>query len=351
MLRKAFTLVELLVVIAIIGILIGLLLPAIQSAREAGRRAQCQNNLKQLSLGVLCYTDAMSIFPPGCTWKGDDPSQPANGKDNWVIIILPYMEYNELYKQFDHSLVISSGTANAAARKQQVREMLCPSDTYNRKPFTGVGGSQTVVLGPGEWARGDYGANGALRFLSKTRSPEDAGGATTGGWNDPTIRGIMGSGCALRPNQVTDGLSHTVLLGELRAGITPYDCRGVWAMSGACPSGIWAAGTFVGDDYGPNCITPRADDVQDCSKLEAALGGTNWLINAWMPCSDGDWPNWQQTMRSMHSGGVYASMADGSVHYISDLIDLTQDLKTGRSVWDNLLSSGDGHTIPSNTLD
>jgi len=359
--------VELLVVIAIIGILIGLLLPAINAAREAARRAQCQNNLKQLSLAVLAYNSAVGVFPPCATWVGDNPDNVSGGKDNWVILILPYMEYNELYNQFDHEKPISNAL-NANARSQTVKEMLCPSDSYNRKPFMGTTGGATVALGD-NWARGNYGGNGSLYFLDKTGTGAPAGGAKTEGWLDPRIRGIMGSGCALTSNQITDGLSHTVLLGEIRAGLDPFDSRGVWAMSGACPSGVWGTASWDGlDDYGPNCLRPKADDVLNCTQIEKAHGGTGAgdgndpageaaLIQLWMPCSDdntpNNWNNWQQTMRSLHTGGVYAALADGSVHWIDDLIQCSPGADsrgvafsiTNPTVWEALMASGDGKDL------
>ncbi|MGA2256664.1 MAG: DUF1559 domain-containing protein [Thermoguttaceae bacterium] len=350
--RLAFTLVELLVVIAIIGILIGLLLPAINAAREAARRTQCQNNLKQLALAVLAYEDALGIFPPSATWVDDTPPQyeqnPAVGRDNWVIMILPYMEYNELYRQFNHDKPIADAS-NEAARAQTVREMLCPSDTFNRKPFMGrTANNNTANMGD-NWARGNYAANGGLGFLDRTGDTDSpAGGAKTPGWLDPRIRGIMGSGCALRTNQITDGLSHTILLGEIRAGIASYDTRGVWAMSGACPSSLWACGySDAGDDFGPNCLMPEADDSATCAQLQNAFGGgEDGLINVWMPCWNGDGPNWQQTARSLHSGGVYVALGDGGVQWISDLIQSSPGSVGNPTVWDCLIASGDGKTIP-----
>jgi hypothetical protein len=171
-------------------------------------------------------------------------------------------------------------------------------------------------------------------------------------WYDGRIRGIMGCGCALKANQITDGLAHTILLGEIRAGLDTYDTRGVWAMSGACPSSLWACGYLGGDDdYGPNCLTPAADDMVNCSQLQTAYGGgPDGLIAAWMPCSVGDWPNWQQTVRSMHVGGVYVALADGGVHFISDDIDVTDNDTasiSNPSIWNRLISSGDGQTIPA----
>ena len=133
--RTAFTLVELLVVIAIIGILIALLLPAINAAREAGRRAQCQNNLKQLAPATVSYNEEYNVFPPCCTWVNNDPSNPAGGRDNWVIMILPYTENSSLYKEFNHQKPISD-PSNAIARATKIPTMLCPSDINNTKPLT-----------------------------------------------------------------------------------------------------------------------------------------------------------------------------------------------------------------------
>jgi len=340
--------VELLVVIAIIGILIGLLLPAINAAREAGRRTQCQNNLKQIALATIGYNEAEGVFPASCTWVDDNPTKVENGRDDWVIMILPFMDNAGLYSQFNHELPISN-PANALARATIIPEMLCASDAYNRKPFNGSAGPGTTKMGD-NWARGNYAANAGLGFLDKTGDTSyPMGGRTTKDWANPRLRGIMGSGCALSTQQITDGLSHTVLLGEIRAGLAPCDSRGVWAMSGACPSSLWATAYFVGDDYGPNCLEPKADDLLNCSTLEKQFGGEEGLVGLWMPCSDDNgpdnWPNWQQTMRSMHTGGVYMALADGSVHWLDDLIDCSPDSYAKPSVWACLLSSGDGQTL------
>ena len=135
-----FTLVELLVVIAIIGILIGLLLPAINAAREAGRRAQCCNNEKQLGLALLAYHDSLGSFPPGVTLTEAQlpPWTTESWGPNWVIRILPFMEENSLYDSFKITQPISS-VANAVPRATVVHTMLCPSDSYyNSKPYSPV---------------------------------------------------------------------------------------------------------------------------------------------------------------------------------------------------------------------
>ena len=360
--KRAFTLVELLVVIAIIGILIGLLLPAINAAREAGRRAQCQNNLRQWSLAVLNFEASRSIFPAACAFQGNNPTPGGNTfgvpMDNWVVSVLPFTEHNTVYKMINHTLPMSN-PLNAVARASVLPEMLCPSDAgRNRQPFMGSQGTQTGVLGD-NWARGNYAANGCLGFLDNRTGPDNGGGPGTQAWQDPRLRGIMGCGCALTTQKITDGLSHTVLLGEVRAGLTAYDLRGTWALSGAS-SGIWGTSYFIGgDDYGPNCLEPYADDVQNCQQMANDFGGggsqtsngSASLIIRGMPCSEdngGGWPNWQQTMRSLHAGGVYLSMADGSVHWCSDLINCSGSTITAPSVWEMLLASGDGKVPPSN---
>ena len=124
--RRGFTLVELLVVIAIIGILIALLLPAVQAAREAARRVQCSNNLKQLALAMHGYHTAHSILPPGAIHAGPDAT-PANAGSNWAIAILPLLELNTLFDQYNSDLY-NQHPDNLPVLKTIVSAMLCPSD-------------------------------------------------------------------------------------------------------------------------------------------------------------------------------------------------------------------------------
>jgi prepilin-type N-terminal cleavage/methylation domain-containing protein/prepilin-type processing-associated H-X9-DG protein len=390
--RTAFTLVELLVVIAIIGILVALMLPAVNAIRERARRTQCQNNLKQLGVAVLAYESATGFFPPGANFR-DDNEYPTSAQDNWVILVLPFFEHNEIYNMIDHSLPICNA-ANAQARAIVIPEMLCPSDAaYNTKPFNSSTSQQVTdpngvpsEAWPGlgdNWARGNYGANGGLGFMIDGHSDQGwwgltadnlAGGPHSTGWYDPKIRGIMGCNCSLRAAQVTDGLSRTVLLGELRAGLTAYDPRGVWAMSGACPSGIWGVGDFVGWDSGPNAAgakqpvnysdTTSGDGCIDCEQLQVAFSGpgTNGadvLASLSMPCiwwEGGGLSNWVQTIRSQHVGGAYVAMADGSVQWLDNTIQVLPPTPDGvadpanYSVWDMLIASGDGQTLPPDSF-
>ncbi len=364
--RRAFTLVELLVVITIIGILIALLLPAVQSAREAARKLQCSNNMKNLGLALHEYHTSYGIFPPSSVWRNSAgalnnsalASGPANigtMNENWVCLILPQLEQTPLYKTMDFTKPIGGTTsaANVAARTNTLAVMLCPTDTFNRKQFVGSASSLTNQMGD-NWARGNYGANASIGFLTTSSSYGlyAAGDPTL--WRARYITGVMGANVSLRIEDIRDGTSNTILLGELRSGMLPQDPRGTWAMGNASGSALWGCGLFD-DDNGPNCSTVNADDVIACKDVQTALGGTPALAaQAGMACYTNSVANWEQTARSMHVGGVNVCMGDGSVRFISDFIQLgalnpnsasTLPTPAMLGVWDKLLISNDGVPI------
>ena len=333
-----------------------LLLPAVQSARESARRLSCSNNIRNLALALNNYHTSFKIFPPSSDWKAFhgagktatvDPTRVALSNDSglaedWVILILPQLEQQNLLQGFDLTQPIPAA-ANATARGTQLSIMLCPSDTYNQKPFIGSASGKTSNMGGSDpWARGNYAANASLGYMFT--------GGTVGtgaGWHDRTLVGVMGANVSLRIDDIKDGASNTILLGEIRAGLISQDTRGVWAMSGGCPSALWCHG-YVSDANGPNCNTPHADDVRTCSEFETAVGGSSGNASQGekvatqlkMPCWYGDSNDVQQAARSMHAGGVNVSLVDGSVHFISDFVE-TGTGSNNLGIWDKLNLSND----------
>jgi len=338
------------VVITIIGILVALLLPAVQSAREAARRTQCLNNMKQLALAVLEYEEAYKIFPPATTWPTpSDMDRQGNGNfgPNWVILILPFLEQQALHDSFNLGRPIPDA-ANAGPRSTPLAVMRCPSDFYSRQPFNGSGHGDTRHLND-NWARGNYGANAGLGMLSFSAHCGNIDGhgcsARPANWGHNKIRGVMGGNISSTVADVRDGGSNTIMLAEIRAGVVPIDVRGVWAMEGAGPSAVAAHGYF-GDARGPNCNYRYADDTTGCAAVRGAVGGEAALAELGMSCYPGTYscPNRQACPRSMHRGGVHAALVDGSVRWISDFIEVGGD-HNRPAVWDKLNLAADGLTV------
>ena len=268
---------------------------------------------------------------------------------------------------------VSAGTANAAARAVVLPFMLCPTDTYNRRPYNGSKGQRMVAFGD-NWARGNYAINGGLGYMTTNCAMGcfwTAGTAASPSWLTPQVRGVSGVNCSLRPADVTDGASNTILLGEIRAGLTDYDNRGVWAMGNACGSSLWATGgLFMADDNGPNPTGTGGDDNADCAMLWAAFGDPSDYTKAFnvlrmgMSCFPGN--NWQQGVRSLHKGGVHVCMCDGSARWISDFIQSSGSTLIGKdgqpangsntpytvnyAVWDRLIASGDGQPVSADSF-
>ena len=334
--RRGFTLVELLVVIAIIGILVALLLPAVQTARESARRIQCINNLRQLSLGLLSYDSANGTFPIGFEFpEGQNPATLTNLGPNWVIHLLPYIEEQAIHDQFNFDTFISR-PPNEPTRSLEIATLLCPSDAFNRQP---------LVTRRGEvWARGNYAANGGNGPLL-IRAGDGIYGPDSPGWKDPKRRGVIGPNVAARLRDITDGTTKSMLLGEVRAGISALDQRGVWAMGQAGSSMLFWFGS-TGDDNGPNVCNPNADDVAGPRSTDLTI-----MRSECMPDYTGD--NWadQATVRSMHPGGIVIGLADGSAQFISDNIQTTGIYGSWgtngelMSVWDKLIAGSDGRVM------
>lgn len=363
--KSAFTLVELLVVIAIIGILVALLLPAVQAARAAARRTQCQNNMKQIGLALMNYHSTNGEFPASSTWPLNDKGE-ARGvgnstfkehEANWVILALPFMEEQNVFDGFDFTVPIPH-INNELIRGTQLAAMLCPEDPNNQQPFMGGTKPKTFHLGS-NWARGNYAANASLGYMKSGGNQGDAATKDSYEWSKETwsnrdaFRGVMGANTSTKIANITDGTSYTILAAEIRSGVVEFDSRGVWALGGGPPSALWAHGYF-GDAAGPNSPELLSDDVISCTDIIIEFGGPIPLAKEGMPCASGNKGNYQQTARSSHNGGIFSVFCDGSVHFIQDSVEIslegylaTYDQPSGpvTSIWDRLNLSADSGSI------
>jgi prepilin-type N-terminal cleavage/methylation domain-containing protein len=343
-----FTLVELLVVITIIGILIALLLPAVQAAREAARRMQCSNNLKQLALALHGYSGANKIFPPAIQCPATEVAMTTDRMGpNWCIAALPYLENQGLYDSFNRSLPISH-VKNRVPRGTVLPVMNCGSDSASRTPYLG----KTTTEGD-NWARGNYGANGGDCFPYPTH-PLDCSTPAGGGWNDGRTRGVMGVNCAVGFERIRDGTSNTILVGEIRVGVTNRDRRGCWALGGVCSNSLFGYGShYANDSNGPNPRNDLVDDMAGCDYLRNVSPGAAALLSEGMSCyaTAGNYTI-ATAARSCHPGGVQVALCDGSVCFIGDYVNIIGPISNypwpTESVWDRLITSDDGIPIPGN---
>lgn len=306
--KSAFTLVELLVVIAIIGILVALLLPAVQTAREAARRTQCISNLRNVSLALLNYHDANREFPP--THQMPERYETASDNRvlmdgsrlfaNWAVFTLPYLEEQALFDSFeiDESVLFSSAS-NSLGRGSEIAVMLCPSDQSLGGHFTGNGGN---------WARGNYALNGGLGYI----------GNFAQWWTRwPYARGISTINRSGKISKIKDGTSKTLMIGELRIGLSARDRRGTWAM-GLCGSSIHCEHGANGINS-PNSCGPGDEDIFGRDDIVADVGEDRLIAECMFPSVS--WPySAQSVVRSQHTGIVQVAFADGSAHAISDFI-------------------------------
>ena len=287
--RQAFTLVELLVVIAIIGVLVALLLPAVQAAREAVRKTQCLNNLRQIGVGLHNHHDTRGRFPSFFTNHSGNASRIADaGKGaNWLVQLLPFLEQDALYNAWDLSIAPNQNTG----RSTEIDIFQCPSDPQSSSnPCTYAGGG---------WARGNYGMN---------VSPCQFGVGT----NRNVLRGGFGGvNFGIRIRDILDGTSNTVAVSEIRVGLNEEDLRGSWAMPGL------ASGTaaLFGDAAEPNSQGPNSDDMENC-----AATGFAGNADRGMGCFDSN-STGQMAARSMHTGGLHVLLADSSTKFVSETID------------------------------
>jgi prepilin-type N-terminal cleavage/methylation domain-containing protein len=296
--RRAFTLVELLVVIAIIGILVGLLLPAVQAAREAARRMQCSNNLKQMGLALHNYESAHRKFPPGFIsrvtgpWPGggNDPVPEAGPGWSVFAMILPHMEQSNLHSSINFHLPITA-PANQVARSTSVKEFQCPSDAW----------SEPVRVWPDAIGVTDLAHLSYIGCLGGG-DPANAPGYTALYEQQP-FNGMFHRNVAIRHADIIDGTSNTIGIGERASMFTPNGWAGVIPTAQTVFSPLIAQrrGQVVGQTARP-AITMATVHVRS--------GGPNAPTGS----PGGFW--------SPHTGGCLFLLMDGSTHTISTNVDM-----------------------------
>lgn len=332
-LRNAFTLVELLVVMAIISLLVSLLLPAVQSAREAGRRTACLNNIKNLQLAIINYESARQSFPPGATRSGAV----------WSAFILPFIEEQTIYDaltledptedddlgpigirqwflgdaNLNSDVLLSSSDPierNMAAMKQEVDIFLCPSSSGSRK-----GSGQGVVsVGPVEKLLVNYKVCGTNRLVEDNES-----GIRTE--TNLLLNGAFTYGGGLETQRFVDGLSKTIFIGEVdtppNSRVTTTTCSRFEVNNGCRPCGESCVGAvrdvaFLGSDD----LDLMLDFSEFCGTT-AIPPKHNLTGSSCSPTCNSLPAQYELSFSSPHKGITLFAFGDGSARAIDDEID------------------------------
>ena len=297
---RGFTLIELLVVIAIIAILIALLLPAVQQAREAARRTQCRNNLKQIGLALHNYHDTYLRFPSaqGNSALGSS-GQERWGHSQWVAL-LPYIDQAPMYSQWNFSVDDEGWTGNRPLYTgKRIPMLFCPSSTLPD------GGNGTVAP-----AAQYFGIAGAAPRAPWTETDEFWDNSAN--WGLSSSRGMLVNRFGKSIRDCSDGTSNTMIESEISNYV--YDAAGNRGDRRPGRNWGWTMGGLTGwDGWAPN-----VSNVTIRYAPNAKVLGANGLVwPAWDDASGANCP-----LTSFHSGGVTVLMTDGAVRFISDNIDL-----------------------------
>ncbi|QDU61492.1 Fimbrial protein precursor [Planctomycetes bacterium Pan216] len=330
--RRAFTLVELLVVIAIIGVLVALLLPAVQQAREAARRGQCSNNMKQVGIALHAYVDAHGVFPPGQINNMSSPPASSVGAARYVgvgpgALILPYVDATNVWEQIDFTQsmlsvasqgVLGTGGTNGPARMTKIATYLCPSD----RPFAGNGPGTNVVFSAGPSLYWNVSSAGQI-----------------GMFNVPWLSTGAGTR-VVRMADITDGLSKSIaasesIVGDGQTGNPDLQADVIRNVGiGSNPETFWTRAQL--DAYGQAALSGASASTDFSYSRSVWINGLpgisvfntmdtpNPAYPDGIACS-GCWWNDNRgifSARSRHSGGVNVLMADGSINFVNDSIDL-----------------------------
>lgn len=317
--RRAFTLVELLVVIAIIGILIALLLPAVQAAREAARRSQCSNNMKQIGLALHNYHDTYKTFPPGGLWERRTPwaSSPAgrNQRRGQIFLhILPFVEQGPLFDSINkvnghYDEQRPQGAGTPMVRTNIIPAYICPSDNH-------PGGRGD--LDNNGYAFVNYGANGGPMTQNGSGAPScqcdmsamnafiPAGLTAMRG---PFHREGNVTGRITRMRDITDGTSNTLFVGEVRPACTNHTYQRGWARPNA------------GQGLFRTTIPINFDNCRNASQANALFPGGGGYSHPTCMANC----NWRTEFgfHSLHPGGCQFVIGDASVRFLSETVDMT----------------------------
>jgi prepilin-type N-terminal cleavage/methylation domain-containing protein len=315
--RRGFTLVELLVVVAIIGTLVGLLLPAVQAARESGRRSTCQNNLRQVGVGLANYEAANGQFPMG----SDGTKWICNRRNASALVrILPFIEQLDLFSKYDFTKSFAE-SPNDAVTASRVPLFFCPSytgarsDGYSRNYFDGSGGG----TGATTCYVGVYGYNTTTESLNRSSLGARRGAFYASGDGSGKLSGT-------RLRDIVDGASKSLIFGESRPNFVtvvfpsltvPLGSDSRWTIwTGGIYFGAfgWDMGTVKGMGFGPNQITSTG---------------------SYTP-----WENQRLPFSSQHVGSVSMLYGDSAVAFFTDNVDIT--------VWRNLstIAGSEVNTTP-----
>jgi len=306
--RSAFTLVELLVSVAIIGTLMALLLPAVQSAREAARRADCANHLRQIALAAHEYHVALGTFPPGLN-QFEFPSAPRFRGTSLFVFLLPYLEQGNLAAGWDYAQPLNNTEGGPAARSAVVLPIsICPSDLIEENPVARGGRYQALT---------SYGGNGGTRSYYTDLAAVDGVFHTTGPASLPNPQQQP-----VRIDQIRDGSSNTLLFGERDHRDANFDsfAQASWTQTSIRSLGAWAAiggrrriGDVTMSGFAPiNYRLPFDYAHRDTANPPAGDATAFAYYEDLRVCAWG----------SSHPGGANFALADGSVRWISETIPL-----------------------------